>query len=130
MSKKQKKIKPPYIDKVYNNPRADNQYDGEDDNVEASVKDRMLFDETPRHKDTAKRMASTYQKRKRDKKIAKLRGNSSHWSGLENNENLRTLYNYIFEKAFRPAPHRSMTYRMFMCEAKRRELEKTYNDYA
>ena len=130
MNKKEKKIKPPYIDKVYNNPRADNQYDGMDDNAEASIKDRMLFDETPRHKDTAKRMASAYQKRKRDKKIAKLRGNSSHWSGLENNENLRTLYNYIFEKAFRPAPDRSMTYRMFICEAKRRELEKTYNDYA
>ena len=126
MNKKQKKIKPPYIDKVYNNPRADNQYDGEDDNVEASAKDRMLFDETPRHKDTAKRMASTYQKRKRDKKIAKLRGNSSHWSGLENNENLSTLYNYIIEKHFETAPEMRKTYRMFMCESKRRELERTY----
>ena len=126
MNKKQKKIKPPYIDKVYNNPRADNQYDGEDDNVEASAKDRMLFDETPRHKDTAKRMASAYQKRKRDKKIAKLRGNSSHWSGLENNENLSTLYNNIFEKHFETAPEMRKTYRMFMCESKRRELERTY----
>ena len=62
MKKKQKKIKPPYIDKVYNNPRADNQYDGMDDNTEASIKDKMLFDESPRGKDTARRMADAYRK--------------------------------------------------------------------
>jgi hypothetical protein len=126
MKKKQKKIKPPYIDKVYNNPRADNQYDGMDDNAEATTKDKMLFDESPRGKDTARRMADAYRKRKRDKKIAKLRGDSSHWSGLEHNDNLAVLYNYIYERETMTARQKTRTYREFMCEVYRRELEKTY----
>ena len=35
---------------------------------------------------TVKRMLSAYKKRKREEKIGKLSNDSSHWSGLENNE--------------------------------------------
>ena len=85
---------------MYNNPRADNQYDGMDDNTEASIKDKMLFDdESPRGKDTAKENGGPFiENESVIREDSEARGDSSHWSGLEHNDNLAVLYNYIYER--------------------------------
>lgn len=85
---KPNKTKPapiPYKDFVANNPRANRQYTGMDDDAERSNKDRTLYDDTEGKKTytTVKRMISAYKKRKRQEKINKLTNDGSLWKGLE-----------------------------------------------
>ena len=122
-----KKIKPPYKDMVYNNPRADKQQNGMDDKLEQQQKDRMLFDETPRGKDTVRRMADSYRKRQRQKKITKLKSDDSHWSGLEQRDNAYNFEKYVMERADEPVARKTRTYREFITEVYKREFERRYN---
>jgi hypothetical protein len=64
-------------DLIYNNPRADKQNVDTDSKEEEKLKSKMLYD------DLLKRMNNAYKRNKREKKIDKLKNNSSHWKGLE-----------------------------------------------
>jgi hypothetical protein len=64
-------------DLIYNNPRADKQNVDTDNKEEEKLKSKMLYD------DLLKRMNNAYKRNKREKKIDKLKNNSSHWKGLE-----------------------------------------------
>jgi len=64
-------------DLIYNNPRADKQNIDTDSKEEEKLKSKMLYD------DLLKRMNNAYKRNKREKKIDKLKNNSSHWKGLE-----------------------------------------------
>jgi len=76
----------PYKDFVANNPRANRQYMGMDDDAERTNKDRTLYDDDESKKTytTVKRMLSAYKKRKRQEKIDKLSNDGSLWKGMEN----------------------------------------------
>jgi len=70
-----RKIRPPYRDKVFNNPRADKQDASWDDKIEKEEKDKTLYDAKQSVLDKIRAVI-------RKKKVEKLKGNSDLWKGL------------------------------------------------
>lgn len=70
-----KKIRLPYQDKVFNNPRADKQDASWDDKVEKEAKDKTLYDAK---QSVLEKIRAVIRK----KKINQLKGNGDLWKGL------------------------------------------------
>jgi len=84
-------------------------------------------DDTPKNKDTIKRMSNAYAKRKREKKIAKLINNKDHWKFLESQHHLTNFERYVYNRVDRADISEGRTYREFIIEMNRSILEKSYN---
>jgi|TARA_B100000085_G_C18562335_1_gene520087 hypothetical protein len=78
---------------------------------------------------TVKRMLSAYKKRKREEKIGKLSNDSSHWSGLENNELEEDLNSFISKvrKLYYKGNKKSFKQFMSDIEELADELAETYS---
>lgn len=122
----------PYKDFVANNPRANRQYIGSDEDAEKSNNDRTLYDENKGKKSytTLKRMMNAYKERKREAKIAKLQSRSDHWQGLEQYELDEDLNRFISKVRSLYYKGNRKSFRQFMkdIEELADELAEVYND--
>jgi hypothetical protein len=122
----------PYKDFVANNPRANRQYMGGDDDAEKSNSDRTLYDEKKSKKSytTVKRMLSAYKRRKREEKIDKLTNDGSLWKGLEQYELDEDLNRFISKVRSLYYKGSRKSFRQFMkdIEELADELAEVYNN--